>query len=104
MNYLNYNPFELAAKLILQRNARIRDFVSNVSKVNTLIHAGQLYKQIEYYQRIASLASCCPPSYDRDQIFERCNHGINDCYNELDRLKREALRDEVIERCVDMRR
>ena len=27
MNYLNYNPFELAAKLILQRNARIRDFV-----------------------------------------------------------------------------
>lgn len=104
MNDFNYHPLELATKLILLRNDRIRDFVSNVSKVNTLIHAGQLYKQIEYYQRIASLASCCPPSYDRDQIFERCNHGINDSYNELDRLKREAFRDEVVERYANMRR
>ena len=104
MNYLNYNPFELAAKLILQRNDRIRDFVSNVSKVNTLIHAGQLYKQIEYYQRIASFASLCPLSNDRSKILELCNHGINDSYNELDRLKREAFRDEVVERYANMRR
>ena len=104
MNYLNYNPFELAAKLILQRNARIRDFVSNVSKVNTLVHVGQLCNQIEVYQKIASFASLCPLSNDRSKILELCNHGINDSYNELDRLKREALRDEVIERCLDMRR
>ena len=104
MNDFNYHPLELATKLILLRNDRIRDIVSNVSKVNTLVHAGQLCNQIEYYQRIASFASLCPPSNDRNKILELCNHGINDSYNELDRIKREALRDEVIERCANMRR
>ena len=104
MNYFNYHPLELATKLILLKNDGIRDFVSNVSKVNTLIHAVQLCNQIGSYQRIASFASCCPPSYERSKTLEQCNHGTNDCYNELGRLMRESLRDETIERYANMRR
>lgn len=102
MNIINL--LELATKLILLQNDRVRDFYSNMSKVNTLVHAGQLYRQIEDYQRIASFASCCPPSYERSKILEQCNHGTNDCYNELKRLTKEALRDNVFERYADMRR
>ena len=104
MNDFNYHPLELAAKLILLNNDGIRDFVSNVSKVNTLIHAGQLCNQIGFYQRIASFASCCPPSYERCKILEQCNHEANDCYNELGRLMRESLKDETVERYANMRR
>lgn len=100
----NINLIELAAKLILLNNDGIRDFVSNVSKVNTLIHAGQLCNQIGFYQRIVSFASCCSPSYERSKILEQCNHEANDCYNELGKLMRETLRDETIERYANMRR
>lgn len=75
-----------------------------MSKVNTLIHAGQLCNQIGNYQRIASFASLCPPSNDRSKILELCNHGINDCYNELERLTKEAVRDKAIESYANMRR
>lgn len=104
MNDFNNHPLELAAKLILLNNDGIRDFVSNVSKVNTLIHAGQLYNQIGIYQRIASFASCCPPSYERSIVLEQCNHEAYDCYNELGRLMRESLKDETVERYSNMRR
>lgn len=104
MNHFNYHPLELAAKLILLKNDRIRDFISNVSKVNTLVHVGQLCNQIDSYQIIASFASCCSPSYERSKILEQCNHGTNDCYNELERLTKEALRDKAIEKYANMRR
>ena len=104
MNDFNYHPLELAAKIILLKNDGIRDVVNNVSKINALIHAGQLCNQIGIYQRIASFASCCPPSYERSKILEQCNHGTNDCYNEFKRLTKEALRDNVFERYADMRR
>ena len=104
MNDFNCHPLELAAKLILLKNDGIRDIVSNVSKVNTLVHVGQLCNQIESYQRIASFASWCPPSNDRDKILELCNHEVNDCYNELGRLMRESLKDETVERYSNMRR
>ena len=99
----NINLIELATKLILLRNDRVRDFYSNMSKVNTLIHAGQLCNQIGIYQRIASFASCCSPSYERSKIIEQCNHEANDCYNELGRLMRESLKDEIVERYTNMR-
>lgn len=104
MNDFNYNPLELAAKLILLKNDGIRDLVNSVSKINTLVHVGQLCNQIGSYQRIASFASCCPPSNIRSKILELCNHGANDCYNELGRLAKEALRDKAIERYANMRR
>lgn len=104
MNDFNYHPQELAAKLILLKNDGIRDFVSNVSKINTLIHAGQLCNQIGIYQRIASFASCCSPSYERSKIIEQCNHEANDCFDELGRLMRESLKDEIVERYANMRR
>lgn len=100
----NINLLELAVKLILLRNDRIRDFASNVSKANTLVYAGQLCNQIGSYKRMASFASLYSPSNDRSKILELCNHGINDCYNELGRLTREAIRDEAIERYANMRR
>ncbi|MBQ3190279.1 MAG: hypothetical protein IJA95_12205 [Bacteroidaceae bacterium] len=104
MNDFNNHPLELAAKLILLKNDGIRDFVSNVSKINTLTHAGQLCNQIGIYQRIASFASCCCSSYERSKIIEQCNHEANDCYNELGRLMRESLKDETVERYANMRR
>ena len=104
MNFLNCNPLELATKIVLLNNDRVRYLVSNMSKFKTLVHANQICSQIDNYRKIAVFASLCPLSNDRSKILELCNHGINDSYNELDRLKREALRDEVIERCVDMRR
>ena len=105
MNYSDYNPFELAPKLIpYQLNDGVRNHVDNISKVKTLVHVGQLYNQIEYYQRTASFASLCPPSNDRSKILEQCNHGINDCYNELERLAKETIMDRVIERYANMRR
>ena len=105
MNDFNYHPQELAAKLILLKNDGIRDFVSNVSKINTLIHAGQLCNQIGIYQRIASFASCCSPSCPGCySAAERCYHEANDCFDELGRLMRESLKDEIVERYANMRR
>lgn len=103
MNDFNNHPLELAAKLILLNNNGIRDFISNVSKINTLIHAGQLCNQIGIYQRIALFASCCSPSYERSKIIEQCNHEANDCFNELGRLMRESLKDKIVERYANMR-
>lgn len=102
MNYFNYNPFELAAKLIaFQSNDRVREFVGNISKAKSLIHTGQLFQLREYYQRIASLASCCSPCEERNRILEICHHRINDCDNEYRRIVEEILRDKTIERLTD---
>ena len=57
MNYLNFNPLELAAKLIALQNDRVQHLVSRMSKVKTLVHANQLCNQIDNYQRIALFAS-----------------------------------------------
>ena len=100
----NINLIELATKLILLRNDRVRDFYSNMSKVNTLIHAGQLCNQIGIYQRIASFASCCSPCEERNRILEICHHRINDCDNEYRRIVEEVLRDKTIERFTDKNR
>lgn len=105
MNYFNYNPFELAVKLIaFQSNDRVRELVSNISKTKSLIYASQLYQQREYYQRIASLASCCFPCNERSRTLEHCYHGINDCDNELKRIVEEELRNKTVERYTDEQR
>ena len=105
MNYFNYNPFELAAKLIaFQSNDRVREFVGNISKAKSLIHTGQLFQQREYYQRIASLAFCCSPCEERSRTLEICHHRINDCDNEYRRIVEEILRDKTIERLTDKHR
>lgn len=100
----NINLLDFVTKLILLQNDRVRDFYSNMSKVKTLVHAGQLYRQIEDLQSIALFASSCLPSYERSKILEQCNHGKNDCYNELERLTKEVLREKAIERYTNMRR
>ena len=105
MNYLYYNPFELAAKLIaFQSNDRVRELIGNISKAKSLIHTSQLFQQREYYQRIASLASCCFPCEERNRILEICHHRINDCDNEYRRIVEEVLRDKTIERFTDKQR
>ena len=88
MNYFNLNPF---------------DFISDMSKAKTLLHVNQLYNQIDNYQRIASLASCCSLCEERSWILEHCSHGINDCNNELRRLTNNTLLDKAIERLIDKR-
>ena len=105
MNYFNYNPYELAVKLIaFQLNDRVRKLVGNISKAKSLIHISQLFQQREYYQRIASLASCCFPCEERNRILEICHHRINDCDNEYRRIVEEVLRDKTIERFTDKQR
>ena len=42
MNYFDCNPLELAAKIILLNNDRVRYLVSNMSKFKTLVYANLL--------------------------------------------------------------
>ena len=105
MNYFNYNPYELAVKLIaFQSNDRVRELVGNISKAKSLIHISQLFQQREYYQRIASLASCCSPCDEKSRILELCHHRINDCDNEYKKIVEEVLWDKTIERFTDKNR
>lgn len=103
MNYLNFNPLELAAKLIALQNDRVQHLVSRMSKVKTLVHANQLCNQIDNYQKIALFASCCFSGEEKREILEHCCHGINDCNNELRKLTRDTLLDKTLERLTDTR-
>ena len=104
MNYFDCNPLELAAKIILLNNDRVRYLVSNMSKFKTLVHANQICNQIDNYRRIALFASTCCSDEERREIHERCSHGIYDCNNELRKLTEDAIRDELVIRELDKKR
>ena len=82
MNDFNCNPLELVAKIVLLQNDKVRDFITNMSKVRTMVHINQLCYRIDNYRRIALFASCYCSDEERQGIYERCSHGINDCNNE----------------------
>ena len=104
MNDFNCNPLELVAKIVLLQNDKVRDFITNMSKVRTMVHINQLCYQIDNYRRIAVFASCCCSDEERREIHERCSHGINDCNNELRKLTEDAIRDELVIRELDKNR
>ena len=104
MNDFDGNPLELAAKIILLNNGRVRYLVSNMSKFKTLVHANQICNQIDNYRRIALFASTCCSDEERREIHERCSHGIYDCNNELRKLTEDAIRDELVIRELDKNR
>lgn len=104
MNFLNCNPLELATKIVLLNNDRVRYLVSNMSKFKTLVHANQICSQIDNYRKIAVFASCCCSDEERREIHERCSHGIYDCNNEFRKLTEDAIRDELVIRELDKNR
>ena len=104
MNFYNFNPLELATKTALLQNGRVRDFITNMSKVRTMVKVYQLYAQIDNYRRIALFASCYCSDEERREIHERCSHGINDCNNELRKLTEDAIRDELVIRKLNKNR
>ena len=104
MDYFNCNPLELAAKIVLLQNDRVRDFITNMSKVCSMEKANQLCTQIDKYRRIALFASCYFPDEKRREIHERCSHDIYDCNNELRKLTEDAIRDELLIRELDKNR
>ena len=95
---------ELAAKIILLNNGRVRYLVSNMSKFKTLVHANQICNQIDNYRRIALFTSCYCSDEERREIHERCSYGIYDCNNELRKLTEDAIRDELVIRELDKNR
>ena len=104
MNFYNFNPLELATKTALLQNGRVRDFISNMSKVRTMVQVIQLCNQIDNYRRIALFTSCYCSDEERREIHERCSHGIYDCNNELRKLTEDAIRDELVIRELDKNR
>ena len=104
MNCFNCNPLELATKIVLLNNGRVRYLVSNMSKFKTLVHANQICNQIDNYRRIALFASTCCSDEERREIHERCSHGIYDCNNELRKLTEDAIRNELFIRELDKNR
>ena len=101
MNFLDFNPLELVAKTALLQNGRLRDFITNMSKVRTMVKVYQLYAQIDNYRRIALFASTCCSDEERREIHERCSYGIYDCNNEFRKLTEDAIRDELVIRELD---
>ena len=103
MNDSDYNPFELATKLTLyQLNDAVMYNVVNISKAKTLVHVDKLCRQIENYQRMASFVLCCYPSNERSRKLEHICNGINECYNELEKLAKKTIMDKAIERYANM--